>query len=94
MPKKKGDPKTGGRKKGSLNKVKKKTKEIILDIVEGMQDQIIKDLAELEPKDRVAVWCKLAEFIEPKPQRVDVSFNKPTNKTIEDKLIEMSQDNE
>lgn len=88
--------KTGGRKKGTPNKNTAVTKELIADILSDYYStgQLAKDMAKLEPKERVDAFVKLATFILPKPQSIDMSVNPSTKKTIEDTLQQLSADNE
>lgn len=86
--------KTGGRKKGSLNKVTTITKEILNEIADGLRPTLAQDLAKLDPKDRITVWLKLVEFVVPKPQRLDVDLTSNQTLTIEAKLKELAQENE
>jgi len=51
--------KSGGRKKGTPNKATTITREILNDIAEGLRPNIARDLAALDPKDRVQIWLKI-----------------------------------
>lgn len=86
--------KTGGRKKGTQNKVTALTKEIIADLTSKLQPMIMEDIEALDPKDRVAAYIKLAEFVVPKPQRLDISLEGDNTITIEDKLLKLSREND
>ena len=86
--------KTGGRKKGTQNKVTALTKEIIADLTSKLQPMIMEDIEALDPKDRVAAYIKLAEFVVPKPQRLDISLEGENTITIEDKLLKLSREND
>lgn len=86
--------KTGGRTKGTQNKMTSITRSLINEIASGMVDKVIQDIAELEPKDRVHVFIKLAEFNVAKPQSIDVSLSPEKVKTIEDRLGELSKEND
>lgn len=61
-----GRNKTGGRTKGTLNK----TTERIRDVLKGLIDeqQIVQDLSELEPKERLNIIVKFLPYILPKEQ--------------------------
>ncbi|MBF1559026.1 MAG: hypothetical protein HXO13_06660 [Prevotella salivae] len=85
-----GQPKYGGRKKGTPNKTTQITRKVINDIAEGMQSQVMKDLAQLEPADRVKVFIKLCEFLVSKPQTVSLDMTTERKITIEDKLLKLS----
>lgn len=86
--------KTGGRKKGTQNKVTALTKEIIADLTSKLQPMIMEDIEALDPKDRVKAYIKLAEFVVPKPQRLDISLEGDNTITIEDKLLKLSREND
>ncbi len=88
--------KTGGRVAGTPNK----TSAVVRGAIAKMLDEYFNsetfktDIAELEPKDRVAAMEKFAAYVAPKLQTtsLDVVTEKP--KTIEDKLIELSDSEE
>ena len=86
--------KSGGRKKGTPNKATTITREILNDIAEGLRPNIARDLAALDPKDRLQIWLKLIEFVVPKLSSVDMNLTAPQIQSIEDTLIRLSQDNE
>lgn len=67
----KGKQKTGGRAKGTPNTVTRDLREALRGIVEGNLEQIAKDLEGLEPRERVAAWLKLTEFVLPKLNRIE-----------------------
>ena len=82
--------KTGGRQKGSLNKTTIITRQLMNDLAEDMLPQILKDLAELSPEQRVRVFLKLCEFQVPKPQTISLDLITQRTQTIEDRLIALS----
>ena len=86
--------KSGGRKKGTPNKTTTITREILNDIAEGLRPNIARDLAALDPKDRLQIWLKLIEFVVPKLSSVDMNVTAPQIQSIEDTLVRLSQDNE
>lgn len=65
----KGQPKTGGRKRGTPNKATADLREFVSEALEATKAQILKDLADMEGRDRVNAWLKLAEFVLPKLTR-------------------------
>ena len=91
---KKGCKKTGGRVAGTPNKTTAVTRNIINEIASGMVDQVMKDIAELEPKDRVHLWVKLCEFNVSKPQSIDLGVTAGSKATIEATLEKLSEENE
>ncbi len=53
-----------------------------------------KDIKALEPEKRVEAMIKLASFVIPKPQSVDMTITGEKKKTIEDALEELSGEND
>ena len=89
--------KTGGRQKGTQNKVTTVTKEILSDMLGDYQESglMTADFLALEPKDRILCAEKMMQYILPKMQSTSVDFNnKATKITIEQKLRELSEEND
>ena len=88
--------KTGGRQKGTPNKTTAFSKQVIQEIVSDYtnSENLMNDLAALEPKERLDVMIKLMGFITPKPQSVDMALTTEKVKTIEDTLAELSKEND
>ena len=85
MAKAKGSAKTGGRKKGSQNKVTAAIKDCFKRILEDYtnSDTFMEDFASLEPKDRLMLVEKMASYVVPKMQSVAVEdVNKDKNSTV------------
>lgn len=81
----KGTIKTGGRQKGSANKVTSAVKECISKILTEYtnSETFINDFADLEPKDRLMIAEKLMNYVVPKMQSVAVEdTNKDKNSTV------------
>ena len=72
--------KTGGRQKGTPNAISVAIKSQIEVIMNGnfSTDKIQKDLALLEPKDRIAVYLKLLEYAVPKLRSSDINVESST----------------
>lgn len=62
----KGGSKTGGRKKGTPNKVNRDMKEWILDVLNASQDAFLVNLKQTEPKDFCKVFLSLMGYVMPK----------------------------
>ena len=62
----KGGNKTGGRKKGTPNKVNRDMKEWVLDVLNASQDAFVQNLAQTEPKDFCKVFLSLMGYVMPK----------------------------
>lgn len=89
--------KTGGRQKGTQNKVTTVTKEILSDMLGDYQESglMTADFLALEPKDRIQCAEKMMQYILPKMQSTSMDFNnKATKITIEQKLRELSEEND
>ena len=82
----KGTIKTGGRQKGSPNKVTSAVKDCISKMLTDYtnSEQFMKDFAELEPKERLMIAERLMNYVVPKMQSVAVEdTNKNKNSTVE-----------
>lgn len=93
---KKGTPKTGGRQKGTLNKVTAFNKAVIEKILSEYADTglMLSDLQKLDPKERLDIMVKLMAFTTPKPQSIDMSISSNKPKTIEETLSELAEEND
>lgn len=67
-----GQPKTGGRKKGTPNKVTGDLREWLSGFLNGNREQLEKDFAALEPNERIFAFPRLIGYIIPKQQAVTV----------------------
>lgn len=63
MSREKGQPKTGGREKGTPNRVTKNIREWIFDIIQENTDTLETDLKSLEPKERWQIINGLLPYI-------------------------------
>ncbi len=61
--------KTGGRAKGTPNKVTTEIREFYKELIENNLEQIELDIKELSPKDRIEILIRLTEYVVPKLQR-------------------------
>src|SRR5699024_9139888 len=83
----KGLKKTGGRKKGTPNKVTADVRTFVTDLLDKNQSQIEKDLQQLEQKERWNEYLKLMEFTLPKLQRIDANIEEEKTEYKTVKLI-------
>lgn len=93
--KKKSRQKYGGRKAGTPNKVTSLTKAAIAELLTNYKETGLMDadFKALEPKDRMMIAEKLMQYTIPKIQSVEVDLSENLRRrTIEDKLIELSND--
>lgn len=83
----KGQPKTGGRKKGTPNKKDKLGGfDTLAKLVEAMEDpeRLQVELAELHGKDYFRVYCDLMAYLRPKYSSVEFNGNvKMSNEVTE-----------
>lgn len=88
--------KTGGRVAGTPNKVSSTVRVAIAKMLDEYfnSDIFVKDIADLDPKDRVAAMEKFTAYVAPKLQTTTLDVATETKKTIEDKLVELAGDEE
>lgn len=65
-------PKTGGRAKGTPNKITTEIREFYKELIENNLEQIETDLKELNPKERIEILIKLSEYVVPKLARTEI----------------------
>lgn len=84
--------KTGGRKKGTPNKISKEAKPFVVAAVSNYysSQQFREDLDSLEPKDRLAAIIKLSEYVLSKLQSTTIDIQSDDARTIEDRLTDLS----
>jgi len=86
-----GNPK--GRPKGTPNKVTTDLKTWIRSLLDNNRAQIEKDIGNLEPQQRVAIFEKLLSYAVPKMQSVEakIDLNKLTDSQIDSIIAELSK---
>lgn len=86
----------GGRAAGTPNKVSAAVRASIAKMLDGYfnSEDFAKDLAELDPRDRVSAMEKFAAYVAPKLQTTNLDLAMETKRTIEDKLVELADDKE
>lgn len=91
----KGTIKTGGRQKGSPNKVTSAVKECISKMLTDYtnSETFLKDFAELEAKERLMIAEKLMNYVVPKMQSVAVEDVNKEKKSTVDLLIQLRDGN-
>ena len=90
MSKQPGCPKTGGRKKGTPNKVTGTLKEWLEDILNENRQQIKDDLAALKPKDRLLIIEKLLQYVIPKQKtELEITGLEPQQAAEEDLYLQL-----
>ena len=76
MSRAKGTPKTGGRQAGTPNKITGSLKGFVTDLLNDNREQIKEDIKALRPKERIAAYLSMMQYVLPKQQAVsaDVDF--------------------
>lgn len=94
MARPKGTPKTGGRVKGTPNKVTYSLKEWITSLIDRQRPQIEKDLQDLEPKERLQMIEKLMQYVIPKQaaQQVKLDFDSLTDEQLEQLVNDITKE--
>ncbi|WP_462390236.1 hypothetical protein [Phocaeicola coprocola] len=94
MSRPKGTPKTGGRVKGTPNKVTYSLKEWITSLINKQRTQIEQDLQELEPKERLQMIEKLMQYVIPKQaaQQVKLDFDNLTDEQLQQIINELTKE--
>lgn len=87
----KGTPKTGGRKKGTPNKVTAPLKELIKQFAIDKWPEFLESWENMESnKDKCDAYTKVLQYLLPKMASVDVS-GKVEKPTWEEELKQMSE---
>ena len=86
--------KTGGRQKGTTNKLKKETKDWLNDLITSNHLQIEKDIKALEPKERLQILEKFMQYTTPKMQSIQttVDFNQLTDEQLENVITSLTKE--
>jgi hypothetical protein len=74
--------KSGGRTKGTPNKVDSATKQFLKDIIENNQDKIKKELATLKGKPFLDAMFSFMEYVQPKLNRTEIKGEVDNNLNI------------
>jgi hypothetical protein len=93
MSKQKGSTKTGGRAKGTPNKVTSDLRTWINDLLNNNRKQFENDLKRLEPQQRVMIFEKLLSYAVPKMQSVEakIDLNHLTDEQLDTIIVELSK---
>lgn len=84
---KKGNP---GKPKGAKNKITEDIRQFVSDLLDENRQQIIDDLKELEPFDRVRVFEKFLAYVLPKQRATD--FNLNVGQLTDDQIKQISNE--
>ena len=82
-----------GRPKGSPNKTTQSVREWLTRLIDDNREQIRKDLAALEPKERLQVLEKFMQYTVPKMQSVEarVDIDRLSDSQIDQVINELSE---
>jgi hypothetical protein len=94
MSRTKGTRKTGGREKGTPNKVTTDLRTWINELLNSNRGQIVKDIKRLEPQQRVMIFEKLLSYAVPKMQSVEakIDLNRLTDEQLDMIINELTKD--
>lgn len=86
----------GGRSKGTPNKVTMAMKEWLSALIDENREQMITDLAALEPRDRLMMLERFMAYIIPKQQSVkaDVGVRNEEGLDIAEQLRRLAEEND
>lgn len=88
MPFDKGKPKTGGRTKGTKNKVNADLKAKVLSFIDASYEEVLKSFTRLSSKEKIEFWLKLLPYVLPKANEVEKEYNLDSLTSDEQKVIE------
>lgn len=87
--------KTGGRKAGTPNKVQANVRALFQNLVENKVEDFEKAFDAIEdPAKKAKIYLDLCKFVVPSLQSVSISAETKEEKTIEEKLKELSEEME
>lgn len=66
----KGTPKSGGRQKGTPNKITKSVRNVLEKVISRNARHIQRDLDALDPKDRLTILEKFMQYVVPKQSAI------------------------
>ena len=94
MARPKGTPKTGGRQKGTPNKVTASVKGWLSCLIDKNRKQIERDLKAVEPMERLQMLEKLMQYVVPKQQTIKaaVSFDNMTDEELKALVGELTKE--
>lgn len=96
MPRPKGLPKTGGRKKGTPNKVTREAREAALAFLNGVSQQELRAIwakaKKNDPNAALRVYYTALEFVAPKLQRREVTGADGKPQAVEVRHVTLTYD--
>lgn len=83
----KGKSKSGGRQKGTPNKITDSIRQKLLILIDGNFETIKDDLKALSPQDRLNIFFRFLEYAIPKPQNLKIDVSNLSEREL-DAIIE------
>lgn len=85
--------KSGGRKKGTPNKATAGLRDAVSGFVTDNFEEFVRCWRSIEnPKDQADIYIKAAKFVIPALQSVAITDTKASDKSVEQKLLELSEE--
>lgn len=91
MPRKKGTPKTGGRKKGTPNKTTADLKQWVFDFINGNLDAFIDNFKQLDQKEQFNIMLKLLPYVLPKQTENKISMDEQLAQTVKESMEKVNE---
>jgi uncharacterized protein (UPF0305 family) len=94
MSRSKGTGKTGGRAKGTPNKVTTGVREWIAGLIDKNRRQMERDLRQLESKDRLIMFERLMQYVVPKMQNITakIDLDRLSDEQLDSVINELTKD--
>ena len=95
MARQKGSAKTGGRKKGTPNKISGTIKDWISNLIDNNRKQVEADLKQIKPVERLLFLEKLLGFVVPKQQNIStkIDFDNMTESQLDAIIEKLTKEN-
>lgn len=93
----KGQPKSGGRKTGTPNKVSKAAREVVSEMIEQEATHFATAMREIYENDKplfAALYIKMLPYVTPKLNSVDFRDKTDVDRTFEQQLADMAAENQ
>ena len=71
--------KTGGRVKGTPNKLTKELRSSLKNILNSELELLEENMSQLDPKERIEILIKMMPYVFPKLENVSYSIHEPTD---------------
>jgi hypothetical protein len=91
MPRQKGAPKTGGRRKGTPNKTTADLKNWVFEFVSNNLEEFKSKFKDLEKEQQITIVMKLLPYILPKQTENKISIDDELSKSIKDSMEKVNE---